>query len=179
MLHTSKTICCCPTWWTNSVNKHNTMSFQFTSSSAPALQSVLLPLWQRSSVRKMWSIWSTNYILGAMITCTLQYSGQYVMPLNISEVCAITCHFSSRTSVVFCSMTDLIHAVRAGVDHYVSCYLLTAAFHGVEFCLTQERISVDLPSSQSHRGLGICLCVHLQLLSNTEKTNPIKFARMV
>lgn len=134
---------------------------------------VLLYLWQPSSVRKQWNIGSTNYTLCAMITCSLQNSEKYATPLHIPEVCAVTCHHSQRTFVAFCSMTDLIHAVRVGVDHCVSCHLLTAAFHGVEFGLVQGR--VDLPSSKSRWGGGFpCVSIssRCQIQRRQIQSNP-------
>lgn len=72
----------------------------------------------------VWSIWSTNYTLCAMITCALQHSGNYVVRLHIPEVSAVTCHPSERTFVAFCSIADLIYAVRVRVDHCpATCWL--------------------------------------------------------
>lgn len=159
----------------NSVEQKDFVSFWSTPSlisvrsySAPVLPSVLLHLWQPSSVRKLWSIWSTNYALCAMITWSLQHSGNYATCLHFPEVCAVTCHPSQRTLVAFCSMADLLHAVRVVVDPYVSCYLLTAAFHGMEFTLLQERMSMGLPSSESHRGGGFP-CVSISRLGQIHR----------
>lgn len=100
--HTSKARCCCctmPNLINNWVEQYNLVLFWSIPSlisdrsySAPVLPSVLLHLWQSSSVRKLWSIWSTNYILCAMTTCTLLLSAKYAPPLHFPEVCAVTCH---------------------------------------------------------------------------------------
>lgn len=97
--HTSKARCCCcamPNLINNWVEQYNLVSFWSIPSlisdrsySAPVLPSVLLHLWQSSSVRKLWS---TNYILCAMTTYTLLLSAKYAPPLHFLEVCAVTCH---------------------------------------------------------------------------------------